>query len=82
MKRGQVVLFVLIGMIALIASAILYFAYYEIIQKKQQEVIEQEKLHRAIIEPIKNYITSCLNKVSIEALEKLGKQGFPCGSPD
>jgi len=66
-KRGQVTLFIILGIVLLLLISIILFLYQS--QRTRPEVIEPEFI------PIKNYVEECIGVVTEEALDLLGTQG-------
>ena len=74
-KRGQISLFIIIGILILfiIIGSIYTYSY---IKEKQAE-LEAEKKAQIELETqkIKEFIDSCISKVSYQGIEKIGRQG-------
>ena len=73
-KKAQVTVFVVIGLVILIAAS--FFTYYRTLTLKEAEIVPED------VRPIKNYVQSCLEQVSKEAIIKLGMQGGYIEIPD
>ena len=65
MKRGQVTLFIIIGIVLVFIVAFIFI----VVPKKEKTDTEKERVE------IINYIDNCLSSVSDNALFLLGKQG-------
>lgn len=74
-KRGQTTLFIILGIIVLIISSFVYYAYTSV--SKEKTIASTQKMTREITDvvPIKQYAESCLKKVSDEGLWLIGAQG-------
>lgn len=75
-KRGQVTLFIVIGLILLLAVGLTIYLY----STKEIKTIEQAELPRiqqvpAEAEPIREYVKSCIEETAKDALRKLGDHG-------
>src|SRR3989338_786293 len=68
-KKGQVTVFIILGIILLLALALIVGIQTEIVTFKPEEVFPAEKSQ------VENYIASCLELVGQEALELVGLQG-------
>lgn len=68
-KKGQVTIFIIIGILLLLALTLLIFLRKEIITFKPEEIIPTEK------GKVENFITSCIEQAGNEALQRVGLQG-------
>lgn len=68
-KRGQVTVFIILGIILLLALVLIIALKKEVVIFKPEELIPAEKSQ------IENYITSCIGRLGQEALEQVGLQG-------
>lgn len=66
MKRAQVTLFIIIGVVALFMAGLMLY-YVGLQAKKSSPEFED-------VTPVKNYVTSCVSKLSEEALILAGQQ--------
>ena len=74
-KRGQLTIFIIIGIVLLFAFGFIFFVKNLFFEAKV-EAETQEKLTNVFqSEAFKTYTSSCLEKVSQEAILLLGKQG-------
>lgn len=74
-KKGQVTIFIVIGVIILIAS-VSYFAVNELFLKDQfQAAIEKTRNVPQQVLPITNYLSSCTKDLAIQGTNLLGIQG-------
>jgi hypothetical protein len=73
-RKGQVTLFVILGLIVLI---IVVVALFLINQSKKQQPPEEvySQTYEARLAPIQNDVTFCLNKLRTEAVQKIGAGG-------
>lgn len=75
MKKAQITVFIIIGVVLLLGVALLiYVAALNPEQKSETEIVSQS-LRQSAVKPIKDYVVSCLEVVSSDALELVGKQG-------
>ena len=73
--KGQVSMFIVVGMIVLI-SAGFYFYFANYITKKQSQLgVKIAQKIPAELRPIQTYVITCLDKTAMAGLELLGKQG-------
>jgi hypothetical protein len=71
--KGQVSIFIIIGIVAII---ILSFLIIQINDDKLNLInTEHEVDYSKLAQPATDYANACLNKVSLEAMSKLGQQG-------
>jgi hypothetical protein len=74
-KKAQVTIFIIIGLIMLIAlGLVLYFRTNVAAEQVIPEIAKTEQVP-ADVQPIKSYVESCLIEISTEALKKLGDRG-------
>ena len=75
MKKAQITVFIIIGIMLLLGTALLiYVVSLKPEQKSKTDVISQS-LRQSAVQPVKEYVLSCLDVVSSDALEFVGKQG-------
>ncbi len=72
-RKAQVTLFVIIGLVLVIA-AFIFFAFYTPVSQEDQLLKSVQDVD-ATIKPIKIYVESCLQAVSLESLKILGEHG-------
>lgn len=72
--RGQITIFIIIGILVLVAFSIAIYVGGKMKQRVEVRQTQQttEKLG---IQPIQDYITTCLSLATTEALNLIGKQG-------
>ena len=68
-KKGQVTIFIILGILLLLSLTLVIFLRKELITFKPGEIIPTEK------GKVENFLTSCLEKVGGEALQLVGVQG-------
>jgi len=72
-RKAQITMFILVGMIILIAFGFVYYIVTQInMAKTRSGEIGKVPVE---IQPVKTYIESCLDKVAKEGLDLIGKQG-------
>ncbi|MBN2368120.1 hypothetical protein JXC34_03800 [Candidatus Woesearchaeota archaeon] len=70
-KRGQVTLFVVIGIVVLIiAGLIIYF-----VNRNAREQLSGNEIDTKVLSPIKSYVEQCIHQTAKDALVKMGQQG-------
>ena len=73
-KRGQVTLYVILGLIVLIALIAVFSLQNYIIKNEFER--EQEKIQVAEeFKPVKNYFDSCIQSIALDGARSLGLQG-------
>ncbi|MBN1502516.1 hypothetical protein JW930_03155 [Candidatus Woesearchaeota archaeon] len=71
-KRGQITIFIILGLILLFAAIFLIF---KIASSKKQIIVEQQTANIEQLAPINNYVILCIEQVGKEALIRLGREG-------
>ena len=71
-KKGQITIFIIIGIVLLVAVGFLF--YY------QTQIVERGDIQRIFsfgldVTPIEQYVQSCLKTVSLDAIENISEQG-------
>lgn len=79
-KKGQIAIFILLGIVILIAVSLLFYINQED-AKKSAEVEQAAEVSLTIV-PIKNYVESCIKSVGEDALEFIGQRGGYYDLPD
>lgn len=75
MKNAQITIFLIIGLVLLLGVGFLIYMASITPEKKGEEKVAAQALRQAAVQPIKDYINTCLDIVSSDALELIGKQG-------
>jgi hypothetical protein len=71
MKKGQLTLFIIIGLILLVSiSIVVYITTEKVIKPVEEEVIVPED-----VRPVYEFVQSCANEIAVEGLGLLGLQG-------
>ncbi|MFH1641905.1 MAG: hypothetical protein ABIC04_03315 [Nanoarchaeota archaeon] len=71
-KKGQVTVFIIIGLIIL-ASAFLFFYLRD---RTAQEITQVEQTQTPNwAEPVTNYVTDCIRRIAIQGLKNIGEHG-------
>jgi len=74
-KRGQVTIFIIMGMILLIGAAVIMY----ITSLQQEETKAQTEITTVEIptwaQPVNNYVEGCIQTIAIEGFKKLGERG-------
>jgi len=71
-KRGQVTIFVILGILIVMILALVFYLYGN---KLKIETNKQPTFDASQVEPLKNYIEDCINIKGQDALNLVGKQG-------
>jgi len=74
-RKGQITIFIILAIVLVIIIGSLVFLTKFVAKKKTSQATELAKETKLDIQPIENFIVACLNKVSKDALDILGKQG-------
>jgi hypothetical protein len=72
LKKGQVTVFIIIGIIILIIAGLLFFFRSELFGVQLDVALEQDRVSGDAL-VVQEYVSSCLQDVSIEALQLLGQ---------
>jgi len=75
MKNAQITVFMIIGIVILLGAGLLVYMAMIQPEKTGEEKVAAQALRQAAVQPVRDYITSCLDIVSSDALEFIGKQG-------
>ncbi len=78
-KRGQITIFVIIGVILLLIVGTFLF-FKEDVQKKEL-ILNEELVNLPFVSPVENFVETCLDKVAGEGLNLIGRQGGYYKSP-
>ena len=73
-KRGQVTVFIIIGIIILLIVGALFVFKSQIKNAQLELALKQDKAEGEAV-AVQEFVSSCLNDVSIDALELLGQHG-------
>ena len=71
-KRGQVTIFVILGLLILIVLAVVFYLYGE---KLKFQTKEEVKFDFSNVDVVKTYVEDCISKYGLEAINLAGKQG-------
>ena len=77
-KKGQVTLFILIGVIILIGVTVVTFTAQDQQEQATEQVVEEQERRSTSSEEtqeIESRIQSCMRDITVEGLEKLSRQG-------
>src|SRR3989338_4688615 len=75
MKKAQVTLFIILGILLLIGAVTFFYVRSNVIQNPiEQELIVPEQVP-VEFDPVKVYVENCLQQTAIEGLKILGEQG-------
>ncbi len=76
MKKAQLTLMIITGIVFVIAIGMVIWLGGKGAQRRTATEAEQQRLRQVAVQPIKDYIQTCLDLVATKALELLGKQGL------
>ena len=69
LKRGQVTIFVILGLVILIILGIVYYVKFYILESKYVNIVPQD------IQAVDEYVKNCLEQTVKEGLVYLGDHG-------
>ena len=72
MKKGQITVFIAIGLIVALITGVLIF---KVTQLNKEEMIEEHTGDSTKLLPVKNYVETCMQQVGTDAVMLLGEQG-------
>lgn len=73
-KRGQVALFIILGIVVILVIGIIYFQRGTLI-REVGTTESNERFVSSQLEPIKTYVQNCVNDNALEGIILIGKQG-------
>lgn len=76
MKQAQLTLMIITGIIFVIAVGMVIWLGGKTAQRRIAPEAEQQRLRQVAVQPVKDYIQSCLDLTTSDVLELLGKQGL------
>jgi hypothetical protein len=74
-KRAQLTLTIMTGIVLLFAIGLVIWLGSQVAQRRTAPEAEQQRLRQLAVQPVKDYVQSCLDITTSTALELLGKQG-------
>jgi hypothetical protein len=74
MKKAQITVFIIIGVLVIIAFGITFYVGTKMSQRIEGKETQQ-RLEQIGIQPIQDYVTTCLSLATTEALSLIGRQG-------
>jgi len=80
-KKGQVTTFAILGLIIVIIFGIVYYYKGELIKNIFEQGLESTKVPKEF-EPLKEYIDSCIEDITLEGSSLIGLQGGYLNIPD
>ena len=75
MKKGQVTIYVIIGLIVLITTVTAFFARDYVVKTILKIGVEETIIVPEKIKPINSFVSSCLKETTEKAIELAGQQG-------
>lgn len=75
MKKAQLTLMIITGIVLLIAVGIVIWLGAQTETKRTVSAAEQQRMRQVAVQPVKDYIQNCLDLVTMAGLEIIGKQG-------
>lgn len=73
-RKGQVTIFIIIGIVLLFSTAIVLFIRDKVAEVKPPAVPELERIP-SDLEPVRNFVTQCVEQTALDGLIKMGMQG-------
>src|SRR3989344_969987 len=70
-KRGQVTVFIILGIIIIAIIGVTYF----VISQRAEQVKKEAIFDQSKLQPLKDYVESCIEQEGLKALDLIGKQG-------
>jgi len=81
-KRGQITIFIIIGVILLFSTALVLYIKSQVTVPVREVRVSVEKVPTEI-QPLQIYVSECIEKIATDAVLKLGmKGGYIATSPD
>ncbi|HSU73227.1 MAG TPA: hypothetical protein VLJ21_05260 [Candidatus Binatia bacterium] len=75
MRRGQLTLIIIVVLLVLIIVGIVLYAARSASSKRGEERVETQQRTAALLKPVQEYVTQCLDLSARSIIEILGKQG-------
>ena len=75
MRRGQISLMIIVMLLVLIVVGIILYAARTATTKRGEERVETQQRTAALLKPVQEYVTQCLDLSARSTIELLGKQG-------
>lgn len=73
MKRGQVTIFIVLGLVVLLIVGVFYFTKIKVAEVPAEEITISKIA--AEFQPVRDYVTSCVEQTAKEGLRLVGEQG-------
>lgn len=70
-RKGQITMFVILGLVLLILFLIIYFGFI----RKSGGVEPEKEIVPTEFRPVQQYVESCIHRLGIEAIKKMGVHG-------
>jgi hypothetical protein len=71
-RKAQITIFIIIGIILLVGLGMMIYLFSA---KRGDEQVLAQNLRQTAVQPVKDYVTSCLDVAASQSLELVGKQG-------
>lgn len=76
LKKGQVTIFIIIGIILVLSIGIFIYLYQtEVIRPFEEVIVPSIEKAPSEVQPIQDYVTSCVEVVGKDALKRIGDHG-------
>lgn len=75
MKKAQLTLMIITGIVLLIVVGMVIWLGAQTETRRTAPVAEQQRLRQVAVQPVKDYIQNCLDLVTMNAIDLLGRQG-------
>lgn len=75
MKKSQITMLMIVGLVLFIIISLVLYLSKSAVKKQTQQSIKKTQETALEVQPIKEFVTNCLDKLSKDAIVLLGKQG-------
>jgi len=75
MRRGQLTLIVIVGLVMLIVLGLIYFVIASDAAQRSRSSIDESRFSREAVAPVREFVQGCLDNALASSLLILGKQG-------
>ena len=74
-KKGQVTLFVILGLILVIVAGLFFYNKSELVDEFQEKQLENVKEVDSKLKPVQTYVEQCMHQVTADGLRKIAENG-------
>ena len=75
MRKGQITLFIILGIVLLFIIGIGIYTYSSVTQNKYDVEVQQGSELALEAQEVERFVDECVKKTTFDGLEKLGRQG-------